>query len=241
MKVLITRPSIYTTPAQPNCIYLPLLKYLTCTSGSQLHSMHSIASYDIIIFISRFAVSSVMPHIQYFTNLYQPQYIAIGKATAAALQLYNIKAQYAKLNSCSESLLSLTVLQHIKDKKILIFSSYKGRTKLQDTLNTRGAITTVIPAYKTAIVHYSLPELCTRLDRHVIKYLTATSKKILMALMQIIQVYNQSWYHLPLIVPSKRLLTAAQNLGFNQVILSKSASIKDMIECSQSMSANTNL
>ena len=229
MAVLVTRPTIYATDIYPNCVYLPLIKNVAHQTETYLQAIQSVNSYHIIIFVSSFAVHTVMPNLIKLSYSKNIKFFAIGKATATTLKKYQINATYPIANSCSESLLALPELQNVSHKRVIIFCSHQGRTKIQDILRQRKAWVNSVPVYTTTNISYNLEELQQKLDGYNISYLTATSYKILISLKKIIEKYNKSWHDLPLVVPSQRLYDIAKSSSFHTVILSSSASIEDIL------------
>ena len=110
-------------------MYLPLIKNVAHQTETYLQAIQSVNSYHIIIFVSSFAVNTVMPDLikcSYSKNI---KFFAIGKATATTLQKYKINAAYPIDNSCSESLLALPDLNNVSRKRVLIFCSYQDVLK----------------------------------------------------------------------------------------------------------------
>lgn len=82
------------------------------------------------------------------------QVIAIGKATAEALALQGIKADFIPGIEDSEHLLSLPCLQAVAGKNILLIKGEGGRPLIEESLRARQAKLRVIPVYRRSLPHY---------------------------------------------------------------------------------------
>lgn len=109
----------------------------------------NIANYDWIIFISSNAVQHGMPFLVKQGIPTHLKFAAIGPVTAQALQAYGIEHVLTpKDRFDSESLLSLSDMQDMSGKSVMIVRGVGGREVLADTLTARGAKVTFAECYQ---------------------------------------------------------------------------------------------
>ena len=197
--------------------------------------------YQKVIFVSQNAVE----HGMHWLENYWPQlpmgidYFAIGATTANKLSSYGIAvkdlAASSSGNMTSEALLAADHLQHIAGEKILIFRGIGGRGHLAEVLRERGAAVDYCEVYNRSLpaaAHLQLRELlgdsAVPHDACIISLHSGESLQNLVALaaalgenktaiaMQCLQKYL-------LLVPSQRIVCAAQALGFTRVLCAENA------------------
>ena len=126
-------------------ILFPLIEIAPLSDYSQFETVISkISNYDWAIFISSNAVQNGMPRLvkQIAKQGIPPtlKFAAIGPVTAKALTEFGIKNVLSPQDRFdSESLLALTEMHAMQDKKVMIFRGQGGREILAETLKTRGA------------------------------------------------------------------------------------------------------
>ena len=105
--------------------------------------------YQHVIFISSNAVHFGMALIED----HWPQlplgltWYAIGGATAAKLEHFGIEAITPGSVMTSEGLLALSLLQNVRDQRVLIVKGQGGRDTLAQELTRRGALVEELPCY----------------------------------------------------------------------------------------------
>ncbi|HBB52489.1 MAG TPA: hypothetical protein DCZ80_01130 [Legionellales bacterium] len=113
-----------------------------------------IQTYDYLIFVSQAAVS------YFFSKLTRKlpqnsQIIAIGKATAKALEMNHQAVSFFAEEGHSEALLNASIFQNVQAKNILWVKGTHGRTLIGDTLKNRGAEVTALNVYQSIPIPYS--------------------------------------------------------------------------------------
>lgn len=179
-----------------------------------------LASADIAIFTSANAVH----HAEQLTPLYriitpQTTVLAVGPATAAALDLYGIQAALPLDDFSSQGLLALPALQRVAGKSILLVRGNGGLSTLPDALLSAGANLHLAEVYRRQIpnnasilkrlFHTGLPQI-----------ISTTSNESLSNLVTLVCVEERPHlWQIPLIVNSARGEQLARSLGFCDDIL----------------------
>lgn len=138
---------------------MPLLTIKPIFTNHWQDKLNSINNYDIAIFISKNAVDCFFELLNLTKEYKQKTWpdsiltIAIGKATYARLAAKNIKT-ITQAEDTSESLLALSELQNVAQKKILLIKGIGGREVLQHTLIKRGAIVECLEVYERIKTQY---------------------------------------------------------------------------------------
>jgi uroporphyrinogen-III synthase len=187
--------------------------------------------WDIVIFISRNAVSGacdLLPNLQWLEGV---QVAAVGKATAKALtQIGHGPDLVPPGRYDSESLLELPALREVTAKRILIVRGVGGRAHLGDTLSERGAAVAYAEVYRRARPKIDADLLLEDWHRSL-GFVTATSDEVLNNLLGMIPETEQPWLKsLPLVVFSERGAGSAMELGFRVVAVANAASDEAMVE-----------
>ena len=155
--IAITRPidqakklAVLIAEAGGTPILFPLIEITPLDDYSQFETVISeINSYDWAIFISSNAVQNGMPRLLKQGVPPKLQFAAIGPVTSKELQNFGVANVLSpKDRFDSESLLALTEMQAVNDKKIMIFRGVGGREILAETLKTRGAQVTFAECYQ---------------------------------------------------------------------------------------------
>ncbi|BFM09342.1 uroporphyrinogen-III synthase [Halioxenophilus aromaticivorans] len=189
--------------------------------------------YQVAIFISQNAVRHGVAAIEAFW----PQvplgvaFLAVGNATARALQQAGILAEAPQVAMDSEALLALPVLAEVEQQRIIIFKGVGGRTELADTLSARGARVDNCPLYErkacteaaTALAQSDfglMPNDCT------LAY-SGESIQLIHTALQAAQ--RRELLARTTIVPGPRVAAIAQELGFSRVIQAQNATDPAML------------
>lgn len=175
-----------------------------------------------VIYVSAHAATHGVPllHALAPTTIAQHTHIAIGAATAAALQHTGVQGvSFAQVED-SESLLATPMLQQVKDETIILMRGHSdsgGRALLADTLTERSAKVVTLDCYErqpTALDTNARAALGQALtdSTHVL----AGSVETLDALLQNVDgaVLKQLSH---LLVPHSRVVAAAKARGFTHV------------------------
>ena len=179
----------------------------------------SLADLDMIIFISRNAVTHFMAGLQ--TCLTDNvQLVAVGSGTAMSMREHGLRVDIQPPPpSGSESLLAMPEFNRVKGKRILIVRGEGGRELLADTLLARGANINYLEVYRRALPTRTILEVEQAKTADCI---VITSVAGLENLCQLIEIddLTPKW----LIVMSERIRQYALNLGFQQCVVAADAS-----------------
>ncbi|BAC24387.1 hemD [Wigglesworthia glossinidia endosymbiont of Glossina brevipalpis] len=159
-------------------------------------------------------------------------YYAIGKTSAFYLSKYSkCKVIYPKLTENSENLLDLISKEDVK-KKILILKGNNGRKFLENKLKLYGAYIINVECYKRNFIKYNKYDYLKKIINLKINTLVVTSSEILHQLHNNIPLNYINFFliNFKLVVVSKRISDIADNLGWKNIIVSKSSKNKDIIQ-----------
>lgn len=236
MNILLTRPegrnqSMIEILKQHGISYIvtPLLEVIATDKTQDKEAIAHFNSADIVIFISTNAVlfSSQAVTLNKHTST---QFYAVGDATYQALQALGITAFKAP-SDCqkTEGLLTLSELQNLSNKKIVIVRGVGGRETLAETLTLRGGKVDYWETYQ---------RVCPTIDKRIpyqwrdakIDTIIITSGEILHTLNTLVPKELFAWLHAcHIIVPSSRVKEQALAYGLNKVTNAKAANCKAML------------
>lgn len=168
----------------------------------------------------------------------QQQWIAVGPATGAAMENWQLKLKVAQQGSTSETLLSWPELQNLQEKRVLILRGQSGRETLANTLRERGAQVDYLELYQRALPDVDASRLITPLAAGQRLNITVTSGDGLRNLMALVVEQLSHLQNCPLVVVSGRLAQFAKEQGFRQVIEAKSASGDDIVQALAGLESN---
>ncbi len=189
-------------------------------------------SYNWLVFVSVNAVYFALQSCQHGVfNTPGLRIAAIGKATALALQDYNIKVDLVpKGRFNSEALLSLPQMHQVQGKRIVIVRGEGGRGLLAETLVKRGAIVTYAEVYKRIIPAIDLQQ-CLRQWREGVDVVLITSGESLTNLFTMIGDEGFEWLkNVPFVVVSPRIAEQASRVGLGKVVLAAGVSDSALLE-----------
>lgn len=155
LRVLVTRPEHQSSKLSSalqiigaEVILFPTLKIIPLQDKKIIHEIgKNINEYDVLIFISANSVFNAIP--QWDVSLIKSTVVAMGSATKQALEEGGINTSVMPHSPyTSESLLNMSVLQHIEGKKILLVAGEGGRPLLENELKQRGALVRRLVVYK---------------------------------------------------------------------------------------------
>lgn len=242
LRVLITRPQGRAdalieaiNAGGGTAVHIPLLAVTAldeqrdgaiCAETSQ--RLRTLDSYQRVIAISVNALHFGMPWIKKFWSSVPPHIVwyGIGAATIAAFADYGITARGSDTISpamTSEALLATNDLRQLDGERILILRGVGGREQLATVLRERGAQVDYAECYRRCEPVLNA-EQRAQLQAMAFDAISVNSQETLHNLWQCLQPSARELAcRRALIAPSVRVATAAQQLGFKQVITADNA------------------
>jgi len=203
-------------------IRFPVLDIVPKIDTEFLQQIQHLNDYHIALFISPNAVNHALPAIEAHGGF--PEHIrigAVGKATAAALAEQHCPVHiFPEDKFDSESLLALTALLDVRDKKIIIFRGVGGREHLADTLRKRGALVQYAECYQRHKPKHDAQALLQQWAQHALDIIIITSVEGLKNLIDMVGKDARPYlFSTPLLVVSERMVEEARQLGFNAAVI----------------------
>ena len=219
LRVMVTRPE---HQAEPLCklieaeggsaVRMPLLAIEAPQDPAPAqHMLARAEQFDWVIFTSVNAVQQAL-EMRPAKSLWPKNRVCIGTGTARALTQAGLGAGLVPdSGSSSEDVLALPALRELRGQRVLIVKGEGGRDVLHKTLTARGANVEQAEVYRrvpAVIPPKQLDKLVADVDVIVI-----TSGEALEHLASLAS--NRSGlFSVQLVVPSKRVVQMAQDLGF---------------------------
>ncbi|WP_062059956.1 uroporphyrinogen-III synthase [Cellvibrio sp. OA-2007] len=255
--IVITRPDAQAVPWAEqlqvlgfNCARVNLLDIVAVSDAEKIRAIKNrildVDLYQKIIFVSQNAVDFGMAWLED----YWPQmpvgidFFAVGATTAKKLASYGVAVQDLAASTgggmTSEDLLSAEHLQQVDGEKILIFRGCGGRGHLADELSKRGAKVDYCELYERvlpAAAQAQLLQLITDTEASSAQRLVSlhsgeSLQNLLAVLAQLAlpeQQRVQAWMNNSVfLVPSARIVVAAQAAGLKRVICAENATDQAM-------------
>lgn len=197
--------------------------------------------YQKVIFVSQNAVDYGMGWLEdYWPQLpVGIEYFAVGATTAKKLASYGVAVQDLTVSASggmtSEDLLSAAHLQNVDGEKILIFRGCGGRGHLAEELRKRGAWVDYCELYERGLPSVAREQLLQLLASYqvtqaqiIVSLHSGESLQNLLAVLTQLTIAEQAaaraWlFTAVLLVPSQRIVGAAQCAGFKRVICAENA------------------
>ncbi|MCE3252021.1 MAG: uroporphyrinogen-III synthase [Cellvibrio sp.] len=196
--------------------------------------------YQKVIFVSQNAVEYGMNWLEdYWPQLPMGiDYFAVGATTAKKLASYGVRVQDLAVSASggmtSEDLLSAAHLQDVDGEKILIFRGCGGRGHLAEELRKRGASVDYCELYERSLPKGASEQLLQLMAADVagkqiiVSVHSGESLQNLLAVLTQLPPAPQAiagiWMHNNLLlVPSQRIVDAAQGAGFKRIICAENA------------------
>ncbi len=179
---------------------------------------------DISIFTSPNAVEFSQKTLtkEQWDTLIESTVLAIGEATFRALAKLGVDhCQYPE-RANSEGLLAHDALQFVTNKRIILISGQGGRVLISQQLKQRGASIEKLEVYRRSSVGEKSIKLA--LANHGREYIWIISSQE--ALQHLHHCLDKP---VKLLVTSERLKQVAQQLGFDNVLVSNSALTQDIV------------
>lgn len=174
-------------------------------------SLSALMTADTIIVTSRHALTSLDK--AKVTLPKQASYLAVGQASAQALQQRDVQAQVPE-TSDSEGLLAESLLSSVEGKSIVILKGEGGRSILANQLQHRGARVQEISLYRRVCKAVDHGMLETFLKQTNIVVSVASGETLSCALKSVPEGLRNQFMRLPLAVMSTRIARFAQGKGW---------------------------
>lgn len=235
MVVVVTRPDPEGSELcqdlwqqKVSAIHFPLITFSQGDGEEELLSLLSKA--DIIIAVSKQSVlwaDKILQDKQKNWPL-NSRYLAIGQKTAEKLSSVCQQEVCYPDVSDSEHFLQLDVLNNVKNKRVVILRGNGGRELICSTLKKRQASVEYCEVYRRHKRAFNGNSILSDWQQKKVTHIVATSGEQLEHLVE--QMPNLQWLCQQIvIVPSKRIACLASELGFNNVLVSGSASNPDLL------------
>lgn len=250
--VVITRPEVQAAVWHEqlqalgfNCARLNLLEISAVAEDDKIRAIkNKILDFDLyqkVIFVSQNAVEYGMGWLEdYWPQLPMGiDYFAVGATTAKKLANYGVAVQDLAVSASggmtSEDLLSAEHLQNVDGEKVLIFRGCGGRGHLAEELRKRGAWVDYCELYERGLPVAAREQLLQMFATAELSntqiILSLHSGESLQNLLSVSaqlpsaqQEQTRAWMHNNLLlVPSQRIVDAAQVAGFKRIICAENA------------------
>jgi uroporphyrinogen-III synthase len=221
IKVLITRPEAQTHALSQklnllgaDVLVFPVIEIVVISP--EFWPTITITKQDMLVFVSRNAVTSFIAGFK-GTLPENTQCVAVGAATAQCLTQagFTVDIQ-APPPAGSDSLLTLSEMQNVANKQVMIVRGEAGRELLADTLIARGATISYLEVYRRCMPSYDVKRVAEALTAD---WLVVTSVTGLENLCQMMN--NEAIKFKMLLVVSTRIEQVAVGLGFQHIVVSK--------------------
>ncbi|WP_439240098.1 uroporphyrinogen-III synthase [Lonepinella sp. BR2474] len=244
MAVLITRPdeagkqlAEKLNKAGIANIHLP---FFSLSAGRELNELPNRISQlnagDYIFCVSKSAVKFATETLQAtgFHWREDLQYFAVGQGTAEYFaSLAERAVHYPFQQENSEGVLSLTAMQTLADKNILILRGNGGREYFAEQAKLRGATINVVECYQRLPIQYQAEVQIDLWKRAGVQSVIVTSTEILHSLVDFVPVRDQTWLKsCQLVTISRRIANLAIAVGWQpeKIIISPKADNASLVE-----------
>lgn len=234
LNILVTRPApsaaslCAAIEAKGNTAYsFPTIAITPIETQQTEEEISVLDQFDWLIFISPQSVLTSEAIIKkYWQKLpEQVRIAAVGVGTANTLKKAKLHVDvFPQENWNSEGLLALPEFQDLTNKKIAVFKGEGGRDYLALTLKERGADVVSIITYRRDLASQQPAPVNQLIQNNQINLIVTTSVDGLKNLKILFQDVWGQLKNIPLIVISKRMQDAANELGFQNILLAQNAS-----------------
>lgn len=219
LRVWVTRPE---HQAEPLCrlieaqggkvVRLPLLSIQPPADAAAARAMLArVADFDWAIFTSINAVQGGITQAPKKAQ-WPERRVCIGAGTSRALDAAGLgRGLTPDGGSSSEDVLALPALQNLRGQKVLVVKGEGGRDLLQRVLGSRGALVEQVEVYRRVPAEFKPRQLETLVAD--IDAIVVTSGEALEHLASLAS-QRSAVFAAQLVVPSRRVVQMAQDLGF---------------------------
>lgn len=184
----------------------------------------NIHEYQAVFFVSTNAVRYALTIL----DAYWPQWpvgvawLAVGDATAKALQQAGFQPQWPESGFNSEAALQMPSLQQMDEQKVLILRGETGRELFTDTLRARGATVERIPLYR-------------RRCNPLLAWPEPAPDAVMVTSVEswhcIQQCATDALHESLIIAGSERIAEAIKTMGYQHIAVAESPHDEDMVAC----------
>lgn len=238
-RVLVTRPAHQSenlceliARAGGIPVRLPALSIIPPADPARAQAqLRQLSGFDMGVFISRNAVDKSIELLHPDTLPHAVKWLAIGQATAAALEEQGYAVDLKPDgDSTSEDLLVLPGLHNVAGKRIAIIRGSGGREVLAEELRRRGAQVEYIETYRAICPLEATGELRDVLAKTPPDLVIATSTLIQQNLLEMSGNYRTRLLQRPLVVLSARARGTALAAGFTRVYIAPRSDDAGIVE-----------
>lgn len=241
LHVLVTRPAEQAgellnviNQAGATAVHFPLLAIEQVMAPDLETKLKRINECDAVICVSGNAARFGVDALEKFAIVpkAQLQWFGLGKSTANLLRKYGLSVTAPERAGTSEVLLALPWLKNVMNKRIMMWRGVGGRELLGETLTHSGATMDYVELYQRVIPFYADNALDDVLNEKQINAIMVTSGQALSNLWQLSRNKKQLM-QIAVFVPSERVATQADALGFMHIICAHGADDQSMVSALQ--------
>lgn len=235
LSVLVTRPSpqgeklCQQIDAQGGqAIYFPTIAFAPPQDAdAYLQAIDQLGEQEWLIFISPQAVQACVPDLRRRWPVMpaRVKFAAIGGGTAAALRAAGYQAALPDQEWNSEGLLALPAFRAVNQMKIAVIRGEGGREMIDKTLTERGAKLLPVLAYRRILPEANVTACLQTLRERPLSAIICTSGEAVQNLKTLLG--ETAWLLIKdanVIVMSNRVKMLAQDLGFQRIWVTSTAS-----------------
>jgi uroporphyrinogen-III synthase len=233
IRVLVTRPvhqqesmvrQLRDLGAIP--LELPVIEIVPLPFGDIEQRLESVAEFDWIVFTSVNTVAVVGPVITRKAIL--PRIVAIGSATASALQEIGLRVDVVPDDFVAEAVLDTMIARGVSGQRILLPRAEVARSTLPDGLRAAGATVDVVPVYQTRLPAVVSEETLCAVRHGEVDIVTFTSPSTVLNLMRLLDGKLPKGVRVACIGPVTE--RAAIDAGLKVDIVAREYSIPGLVE-----------
>lgn len=220
------------TRAGFDAIAMPMLTVDAVAEPRNLSVLDALGDFALVIFVSVHAVRFGMPLIdaRWPEHPRGPTWIAVGTATAGALEQHGVEAMVPKLES-SDGILALPGTARVAGQRALIVAGEGGREDLQLELMRRGARVDRLEVYRRVARSEDAALAGLRGQLAAVVVSSADGGRAFAACWDAVGGSRD----IALVVPSARVAKVMRDVGFEVVVTSAGAGADAVIDALERM------
>jgi uroporphyrinogen-III synthase len=233
LRVLVTRPAhqqesmvrrLRDLGAIP--MELPVIEIVPLPVGEIEQRLESVEEFDWIVFTSVNTVAVVGPVIS--RKEVHPRMVAIGSATASALQEIGLRVDVVPDDFVAEAVLDAMIASGVSGQRILLPRAEVARSTLPDGLKAAGATVDVVPVYQTRLPAVVNQKTLSAVRQGNVDIVTFTSPSTVVNLMSLLNGEFPEGVRIACIGPVTE--RAAKDSGLRVDIVAREYSIPGLVE-----------